>query len=64
VSLQVYDITGQMIRRLVAEEQPACRCSVVWDGRDQAGNSAASGVYLYVLEAGDFRDIRRMALMK
>ena len=38
--------------------------AVYWDGRDEAGAPVASGVYFYQLSAGDFRQTRRMVLMK
>jgi hypothetical protein len=64
VSLMVYDITGQLVRSLVAAEQPAGRYSISWDGLSAAGVQVASGVYLYELRAGSFRSTRKMLLMK
>jgi hypothetical protein len=63
-SLVVYDITGQMVRSLVASEQPAGRYTITWDGRNTAGTQAASGVYLYELRAGSYRSVQKMLLMK
>jgi hypothetical protein len=64
VSLMVYDITGQLVRSLVAGEQPAGRYTITWDGRNTAGTQAASGVYLCELRAGSFRSVQKMLLMK
>ena len=47
-----------------ASAQPAGRYEIAWDGRDRTGNELASGVYLYELRAGEFRSVRKMALMK
>jgi flagellar hook assembly protein FlgD len=38
--------------------------TVVWDGRDEDGRSASSGVYLYRMSSGDYQAVRRMVLMK
>jgi flagellar hook assembly protein FlgD len=64
VRLAVYDVRGGLMRSLVDEVQPAGRREVYWDGRDAAGQAAASGVYLYWLrtDEGDFSG--RMTLAK
>jgi hypothetical protein len=67
VSLKVYDILGKEVKTLVNEIKPAGRYSVVFDG-----SNLASGVYYYKLavslsnsiEAGEFRAIKRMILIK
>ena len=64
VSLRIYDVTGQVVRELVRDSQPAGSYSVVWDGRNERGNQVANSVYLYELRAGDYRAIRKMVLMK
>ncbi len=35
-----------------------------WDGRNQFGEKVASGVYYYVLKAGDYAATRRMLIVK
>ena len=37
---------------------------VSWDGRDSNGRKIASGVYIYVLKAGDFMDSKKMILIQ
>jgi flagellar hook capping protein FlgD len=64
VELRVYACTGQLVRRLVAGEQPAGKHTVQWDGADAQGHAMANGVYLYELRAGAFRSVRRMVLIK
>jgi hypothetical protein len=64
VKLVVYNSTGQLVRMLYSGEMPAGRFSIVWDGKNEAGERVASGVYLAVFKAGEFRQVRRLLLMK
>ncbi len=64
VSLRIHDVTGQLVRQLVAGEQPAGRHQVEWDGRNDRGKRVASGVYFCELRAGDDLAVQRMLLMK
>ncbi len=70
VSLEIYDLTGRLIRTLAAQTVPAGRHNVTWDGKDSLGRSAATGVYLYRLVVKSasgvslWRETRRMILMK
>jgi len=38
--------------------------AVYWDGRDDAGENVASGVYFYTLQAGRFSATRKMMVIK
>jgi fibronectin type 3 domain-containing protein len=68
VSLVVYDIIGQQVRRLLAaQHQAAGFYRLAWDGRDGAGRAVGSGVYFYRLStAGAVRFVqtRKMTLIK
>ena len=64
VRLSIYALTGQVVRTLVDGERPVGRYSVAWDGRDNAGRDVASGVYLYRMDAGDFRGVRKLVLVR
>ena len=65
VTLAVYDILGQEIVTLVdAEQQAAGHHVAVWDGRDRAGQSVGSGIYIYRLRAGSFTAVRKMILVR
>ncbi len=64
VRLQVYALTGQLVRTLVDLHQPAGHYSTQWDGRDRTGAPVGTGLYLYELEAGEFRAVRKMVLTK
>ena len=69
VTLTIYDINGQLVRRLVVGHQAAGMYrsrsrAIYWDGRNQLGESAASGLYFYTLTAGEFTATRRMLILK
>ena len=69
VTLTIYDMNGQLIRRLAVGHQAAGMYqsrsrAVYWDGRNQLGESVASGLYFYTLTTGDFTATRRMLILK
>ncbi len=60
--LDVFDITGRRIARLLDEDLSAGRHRVIFDTSGLSG--LASGVYLFRLDAGDFREVRKMTLIR
>lgn len=64
VRLIIYNLLGQRVRKLVDEKQGPGSYSVWWDGRDAGGVELASGVYMCRLEVGDFRQMRKMVLLR
>lgn len=63
-SVKIYNLIGEAIRTLVAEDQPAGEHRIDWDGRDDSGRSVASGIYILALTSGDFSKSVRMTLLK
>jgi Spy/CpxP family protein refolding chaperone len=64
VRIQIYNVTGQLIRTFDRGYQPAGSYSVLWNGCNEQGGSTASGVYLYRIEAGPYTLTNRMVLLK
>ena len=64
VALDIYDLKGARVRRLVAENRSAGRHTVVWDGLDESGQRVASGVYLARLQAEARQDYRKLVMLK
>ncbi|NIT61905.1 MAG: T9SS type A sorting domain-containing protein, partial [Aliifodinibius sp.] len=59
VSLKVYDIAGREVATIVSENLAAGIYEYEWDAGDQA-----SGIYMYRLEAGSFRQTKKLVLLK
>lgn len=64
VELAVYNLKGQMVRKLVAKRMNAGIHDAKWNGRDNAGNIAPSGIYLYTLRVNDFKKTGRMLYLR
>ena len=69
VTLTIYAVNGQMVRRLSLGHQPAGMYqsrsrAAYWDGKNTFGEPVASGVYFYTITAGDFTATRKMLIRK
>ena len=64
VRLAIYNTAGQWVRTLVADYQPAGHYAVEWDATDADGQPVASGLYFYRLQAGAFRAVDKMLLLR
>ncbi|MBI5710258.1 MAG: hypothetical protein HZC42_08155 [Candidatus Eisenbacteria bacterium] len=64
VRLGIYDVAGRRVRSLIDDQVPAGTVRVQWDGKDQAGNAARTGMYFARL-SGDFgRRVVRAAFIR
>jgi hypothetical protein len=65
VTIQIYDLMGRVVRTLVNKEtQITGYRQVTWDALSDLGQPVSAGMYLYVIQAGQFRDTRKMVLIK
>ncbi len=64
VRITIYDLTGREVRQLVNENQAAGSYTVQWDGKNRNGQTVASGVYIYQMQAGEYRQSRKLLFMK
>lgn len=64
VKLAIHDAAGRRVRRLVSAVREPGHHRVSWDGRDETGARAASGVYLISLQAGINFRTRKLTLLK
>ncbi len=64
VSLKIYNAAGQLVRTLADKSYPAGAHQLVWNGRNELGEAAASGLYFYHIHAGQFSQTRKMLLLR
>ena len=69
VTVSIHTPNGALIRVLALGHQPigvyqSRDRAVYWDGKNEVGESVASGVYFYTLKAGDFSATRKMLIRK
>lgn len=64
VVLEVRSVVGGLVRRLVDQPASPGFYSVVWDGRSDAGERVASGVYYYQLDIGPIAQYRKLLFLK
>ncbi len=64
VSLDIYNIKGQLVKNLYSGDAEVGNHSVIWNGKDNAGNTCASGVYFYKLRTSKTSLVQKMLLMK
>jgi immune inhibitor A len=64
VKIDIFNILGERIRTLVNEKQKPGAHTVAWDGIDDQGESAPSGIYFCRLKADDFEQTNKMVLLK
>jgi len=64
VNITIYDMKGRMVKTLIDGLQAAGYKSVQWNATNDRNEPVSAGVYLYSIEAGDFRQTKKMVLLK
>ena len=64
VEVMVYDMLGNVVNNLVNDNQNSGYKSVQWNATNNQGQPVSAGVYLYSIEAGDFRQTKKMIFLK
>ena len=64
VNITIYDMLGNVINQLVNEVQNSGYKSTQWNATNNQGQPVSAGIYLYSIEAGEFRQTKKMILVK
>ncbi len=64
VDIDVYDVTGQCVRRLAHQSHARGEHSLVWDGRDETGRALPSGTYVIRLQTGRWAQATKAMLIR
>ena len=64
VMLNVYNILGQNVSKLVNSVMSPGRYTMEWDATDEIGNPVASGIYFYELRSSTFTSRKKMLLIR
>lgn len=64
VRLQVYDLHGHVVARLVDGQRPAGLHEISWDGKNDKGIKCASGLYFYRLEVDGIAQVGKAVLLQ
>ena len=64
VKIEIFNILGQKVRTLVNEKRAAGEYKILWDGRNDAGQLSASGIYFYRMKTADYIKSRKMIFIK
>ena len=64
VTLSIYNLMGKEVRTLTNSEQKAGFKNVQWNATNDQGKPVPAGVYIYSIQAGEFRQTKKMILLK
>ena len=64
VNITIYDMMGRQVSNLVSSHQNAGYKSIQWNATNNEGQPVSAGLYLYTIQAGKFRQTKKMVLLK
>ena len=64
VSITIYDMLGNVVNNLLDQNQKSGYKKVQWNATNNQGQPVSAGVYLYNIKVGDFKQTRKMTLLK
>jgi hypothetical protein len=64
VNVNIYNLRGNVINNLVNKKQSSGFHSISWNATNNLGQPVSAGMYIYTIQAGDFRETRKMILLK
>ena len=64
VNITIYDMMGRQVKTLINGSQTAGYKTIQWNATNNVGQPVSAGLYLYTIQAGDFRETKKMILLK
>ena len=64
VNISIYDLGGQLVKTLVNSKQSSGNSSIQWNSTNNDELPVSAGLYFYTIQAGDFRQTKKMVLLK
>jgi hypothetical protein len=64
VKIEVYDLTGSLVKTIIDGSMEAGVHSVIWDGKNSDGNLVSTGVYFYKLSSDYGTSVKKMTMLK
>ena len=64
VNITIFDMMGRVVKTIVNNQQNAGFKSVRWNATNDNGSPVSAGLYLYKIQAGEFRQTKKMVLLK
>ena len=64
VNITIYDMMGRQVKTLINGFRTSGYRSVQWNATNNQGEPVSAGLYLYTIQAGDFRQTKKMVLLK
>ena len=64
VNITIYDMMGRIVKTLINGEQTAGYGSAQWNATNNAGRPVSAGLYLYTIQAGGFRQTKKIVLLR
>ena len=64
VNIAIYDMMGRQVKTLVNGSQTAGYRTIQWNATNDEGKPVSAGLYLYTIQAGKFRQTKKMVLLK
>jgi len=64
VTMEIYNIRGQLVKGLVNEVKETGNYTILWNGTNNSNKSVSSGVYFYKMKTQNYNSTKKMILMK
>ena len=64
INITIYDMMGRIVKTLVNTSQTAGNKTIQWNATDNKNEPISAGLYLYTIQAGEFRQTKKIVLLK